>query len=188
MSQDIKDNEKQLFIEAMKGVRPIAHKKIKTLANSPNLHKKLVIRQKGQEENLLKDSQLPIYEELNEVTAEQNISFQRNGVQPRQMKNLRKGLYPIEATLDLHQCTLDKAANQLEDFIDSAVLSNLRTVLIVHGKGLHSQNQMARLKNHVVKWLPQMQCVLAFCSASPRDGGAGALYVRLANQHLQDLR
>jgi len=57
-----------------------------------------------------------------------------------------------------------------------------RCVLVVHGRGLHSKDQRPVLKEAVVNWLGRTglrKQVLAFCTARPYDGGAGALYVLL---------
>lgn len=58
-------------------------------------------------------------------------------------------------------------------------------VKIVHGKGAHTGQTL--LKTYVNGWLPQLPDVLAFVSALPRDGGAGAVYVLLRRQAPQSL-
>jgi DNA-nicking Smr family endonuclease len=55
-------------------------------------------------------------------------------------------------------------------------------VLVVHGRGLHSKDQIPILKESVQAWLSQGRLakgVLAFSSARPADGGVGAVYVLL---------
>ena len=63
--------------------------------------------------------------------------------------------------------------------------SGQRCVLIVHGRGLNSKDQVPVLKHRLTTWLTRgswARLVLAFTSARPCDGGAGALYVLLRRQ------
>ena len=53
-----------------------------------------------------------------------------------------------------------------------------RHVIIIHGKGYRSQGRPV-IKPMVNRWLRQDDEVLAFCSARPKDGGTGAVYVLL---------
>jgi DNA-nicking Smr family endonuclease len=52
----------------------------------------------------------------------------------------------------------------------------------VHGRGLNSKDQIPVLKDAVRLWLARgriAKSVLAFATARPTDGGAGAVYVLL---------
>jgi DNA-nicking Smr family endonuclease len=52
----------------------------------------------------------------------------------------------------------------------------------VHGRGLNSENHIPILKERLPVWLnrgPINKIVLAFSTARPYDGGAGAVYVLL---------
>jgi DNA-nicking Smr family endonuclease len=57
----------------------------------------------------------------------------------------------------------------------------------VHGKGYRSLDNQPVLKNNLNLWLRQHRDVQAFCSASPKDGGAGAVLVllRLSEKYRQ---
>jgi DNA-nicking Smr family endonuclease len=48
--------------------------------------------------------------------------------------------------------------------------------MITHGKGIHSPVP-ARLKSYVFHWLEEFDLVLAYHTARPEHGGAGATYV-----------
>jgi DNA-nicking Smr family endonuclease len=53
---------------------------------------------------------------------------------------------------------------------------------VVHGRGLHSKDQLPVLKEALRTWLSTARFarhVLAFATARPADGGAGAVYVLL---------
>jgi DNA-nicking Smr family endonuclease len=55
-------------------------------------------------------------------------------------------------------------------------------VLIVHGRGLGSKDNVPVLKEKLTAWLTRGAIgrhVLAFTSARPWDGGTGAVYVLL---------
>ncbi len=47
---------------------------------------------------------------------------------------------PCEAQIDLHGLTSDEAVIRLQDFIAECCRRNLRKVLIIHGKGNHSED------------------------------------------------
>jgi DNA-nicking Smr family endonuclease/chorismate mutase len=93
---------------------------------------------------------------------------------PSLIQKIQRGEYPLELTIDLHGDTIDSARDKLSLFLQQAYEHQQRGLLIIHGKGRH-----AILKNHVIHWLKQISWVLFFCSAQPKKGGAGALYVLL---------
>ncbi|MFZ5439911.1 MAG: Smr/MutS family protein [Myxococcota bacterium] len=98
------------------------------------------------------------------------------------LRRLRAGDFQVQGQLDLHGLTREAARPALENFIQNARITGHRCVLVVTGRGLHSSDQIPVLKAGVQEWLthgrPAKQ-VLAFCTARPKDGGAGALYVLL---------
>ena len=96
---------------------------------------------------------------------------------PKIIRKLKQGNYDLEATLDLHGCTVSQSEDALEEFIQESLNDRLRCVLIIHGKGTQ-----AILKNQVNTYLQYHSQVLAFCSAKPKDGGVGALYALLKKQ------
>lgn len=107
------------------------------------------------------------------------LLFAAPGVQLRLLKRLRLGHLPWEAGLDLHGYSVDDARDEISRFIRDASRQQLRCVLVVHGKAHTQPGQPALLKSCVNDWLRQLNEVLAFCSAQPREGGTGAVYVLL---------
>ncbi len=104
------------------------------------------------------------------------------GVDHRLVRRLRRGEFSFRRHLDLHGLTVDEARTATGDFLRRALRDGERCVLIVHGRGLNSPGQVPVLKRQVVDWLARgawARSVLAFTSARPCDGGAGALYVLL---------
>lgn len=116
------------------------------------------------------------------IESEQDMLFVSPGVQLRQMKKLRRGHIPWQAGLDLHGYTLDQAREELSRFIRDCEARGLRCALVVHGKSYSQPGQPALMKSHVNDWLRQLSPVLAFCSAQPVDGGAGAVYVLIKHK------
>ncbi len=104
------------------------------------------------------------------------------GADPDLLPKLRCGDFSIQAHYDLHGMTAAEAREAVERFILSSVIKGLRCVLIIHGRGLNSQDQMPVLKERMSSWLKRgrlKRLVLAFATAQPCDGGAGAMYVLL---------
>lgn len=104
------------------------------------------------------------------------------GLDRRVLSSLKRGDFAVRAHLDLHGMTRDVAREEVEAFLLRARRESLRCVLIVHGRGLNSKDNIPVLKNLVTSWLERgkiARSVLAFSTARPHDGGAGALYVLL---------
>lgn len=104
------------------------------------------------------------------------------GIDPRLLRRLRRGEFAFQAHLDLHGLTRDEARVEVEAFVRDAWLAGKRCVLIIHGRGLNSKDQIPVLKSALTGWLARgglSRQVLGFATARPCDGGAGALYVLL---------
>lgn len=102
-----------------------------------------------------------------------------SGLDRRALLRLRRGLWPVEAELDLHGCTQDTAHRRLEAFLASAESDGRRCVLVITGRGLRG-GDTGVLREAVPRWLnqhPNRRRVLAFCYATPARGGQGALFV-----------
>ncbi|MBP6019910.1 MAG: Smr/MutS family protein [Burkholderiaceae bacterium] len=96
------------------------------------------------------------------------------------VKGLKRGKWPVQASLDLHGCTLDDARERLDRFLQSCLDHQLRSVRIVHGKGYGSRNGTPILKDVVRRWLTQLAAVQAYIECKEVDGGAGAVQVLLS--------
>jgi DNA-nicking Smr family endonuclease len=105
--------------------------------------------------------------------------FVRAGLQKKNIKRMRRGQIPIEAEADLHGMRIREAQILLAEFLRECRDEGARCVRVVHGKGLGSRGGHAVLKWEVDRWLRQHEGVMAFCTAQPRDGGTGAVYVLL---------
>jgi DNA-nicking Smr family endonuclease len=103
----------------------------------------------------------------------------RDGLPSTTLRRLRRGAFSIAAELDLHGYTLEQARTALTQFLYDAPRRVNCCVRIIHGKGYGSPQGKPVLKNMLNRWLRQRDDVVAFCSALPRHGGTGALYVLL---------
>lgn len=104
------------------------------------------------------------------------------GVDARLLRSLRRGDFSLQGHLDLHGMTQTEAKDAVDRFLTDSRRAGKRCVLIVHGRGLHSKDQIPVLKERLRVWLSQKRIgktVLAFATARPHDGGAGAVYVLL---------
>lgn len=104
------------------------------------------------------------------------------GLDPRLVRRLRRGDFAWQAHLDLHGQTAPQARETLERFIVGSAREGHRCVLVVHGRGLNSKDQVPVLKDALKRWMSTARFarhVLAFATSRPHDGGAGAVYVLL---------
>jgi len=109
----------------------------------------------------------------------QSYTARAPGVSRAQASELRSGKVRTEETLDLHGMTVEAGLARLREFIAAAARQR-RCVLIVHGRGLHSEHG-APLREAVLAELlgPLSGFVHALATAVPADGGEGATYLAL---------
>lgn len=113
------------------------------------------------------------------------IEGAQQGLDPRVLKKLRRGEFSVQGHLDLHGHFKEDAKASLEAFVVRARHEGKRCVLVVHGRGLHSKDNVPVLKEAFKRWMGTArfaQHVLAFSTARSHDGGAGAVYVLLRRQ------
>ena len=169
-------DDDKLFAEEMAGVNPlqkparVALKKAAVDAPSFAARREAAQAKPGVK-NFLADNDVPLLDPY------YMVDFRREGVQHGVYRKLKQARYEAEARLDLHKMSVARARQQVFEFIRDAMSMDLRSLIIVHGRGNHSG--VALLKSHVAHWLPQIDDVQAFCSAQPQHGGAGAVYVLL---------
>jgi DNA-nicking Smr family endonuclease len=116
------------------------------------------------------------------LDTDDTLSYARNGIGQDTLRKLRRGHWVIQRELDLHGLRTDQAREALGEFLREVRQRGMRCVRIIHGKGLGSVNREPVLKNKVRNWLMQKDEVLAFCQATPAEGGSGALMVLLKSR------
>ena len=94
-------------------------------------------------------------------------------------------------SIDLHGYTLDEANKTIENFINEAFSENINKLIIVTGKGLHSENEkdpyvskdLGILKYSVPEFINNnaslMKMINEITDAKIEDGGGGAFYIFL---------
>ena len=94
-------------------------------------------------------------------------------------------------SIDLHGYTLDEANKIIDDFINKAFLQNVSKLIVVTGKGLHSENakdpyvskDLGILKYSVPEYISNNESLMSMINeitdAKLEDGGAGAFYIFL---------
>ena len=94
-------------------------------------------------------------------------------------------------SIDLHGFTLDQANKKIRDFINQCYLDRINKLIVVTGKGLHSENEknpyvskdLSILKYSVPEYIKNnkslMNKIYEFGEAKIEDGGSGAFYIFL---------
>ena len=83
-----------------------------------------------------------------------------------------------QAEIDLHGMTLEEADTALITFFDDAIRREYKKILIIHGKGSHSQNGPV-LTHMVQKFLETHEHAGETGHPKGRDGGSGSTWVIL---------
>ena len=93
--------------------------------------------------------------------------------------------------IDLHGFTLDKANIAIKDFINTSYKNGIQKLIVVTGKGLHSNNEqnpfvskdLSILKYSVPEFISKnkdlMNIISEIHDAKIEDGGSGAFYIYL---------
>jgi DNA-nicking Smr family endonuclease len=113
---------------------------------------------------------------------EEFVEASVRGLDRRVLRQLRRGDFSFQAHLDLHGMRREEARAKVAEFVTKAHAEGKKCVLIVHGRGLGSKDNIPVLKEKLTAWLTRGAIgkrVLAFTSARPYDGGTGAVYVLL---------
>ena len=94
-------------------------------------------------------------------------------------------------SIDLHGYTLEEANKSVEDFIIKSYQEKINKLIVVTGKGIHSQNEkdpyvskdLSILKYSVPEFITNNQNLMKTINdiqdASIEDGGGGAFYIYL---------
>jgi DNA-nicking Smr family endonuclease len=181
-SESSRDDERS-FQEAMSDVVPIPGKRRKAIRNPVTDMRPAHPAPDDEQEAIAYLRKLVRGSlEMDITFSDEYIEGSVSGLNPKLMKRLKKGQFPVQAHIDLHGLTKDEAQRKVRDFLVQSRNLGLRCVLIVHGRGLNSPDSLPVLKKRLPIWLnrgPARKIVLAFATAMPYDGGTGAIYVLL---------
>jgi DNA-nicking Smr family endonuclease len=172
------ERERNLFARSVGAVTPLPKKN-----TSPSLTRPKPLPEPRQrrldEASALIEALSDDFDVESLLDTDATLSFRRRGVGPEVTRKLRRGVWAIQAQLDLHGLRRDAAREQLAEFFREATRQGLRCVRVIHGKGNGSPGREPVLKAKVRSWLVQKNEVMAFTQARASDGGHGALLVLL---------
>ena len=99
---------------------------------------------------------------------------------PRRMRQVRQGTLIPEASLDLHGALRSEVAGKLSQFLDNARYHGWKTLLVITGKGLHSEGEPV-VRGEVERFLISTgnHSVAEWGRAPQKYGGEGALILFL---------
>lgn len=171
------EDPSSLFLEAVKGARPIAA--TNRVIHAPKKPKPVPHQLMQDERQALADSLSDGYFPAHELETGEELLYLREGQSPSVLSKLRRGHWVVQAGIDLHGMTSDQARAYVAEFLAECKKRGIRCVRIVHGKGLGSRNKEPIIKNKLRHWLMQKDEVIAYAQAKHNDGGSGAVIVLL---------
>jgi len=114
----------------------------------------------------------------------------REKLQDKDHKLKKKKQYKTKS-IDLHGYSLKEANETIQDFINKSYEENVNRLIVVTGKGLHSNNEkdpyvsknLSILKYSVPEFIENnielKKKILEITNAKIEDGGEGAFYIHL---------
>ena len=99
-------------------------------------------------------------------------------------------------SIDLHGYTLDNANKVIEEFISKSFSENVKKLIVITGKGLHSEKDknpyvskdLSILKHSVPKFITNSKNLMKMINyieeAKIEDGGGGAFYIYLKKKNI----
>ena len=120
----------------------------------------------------------------------ENFINSKEKIQNKDIKFQNKKTFKTRS-IDLHGYTLDEANKTVENFINKSFSENVNKLIVVTGKGLHSNNEkdpyvskdLGILKYSVPEFITNNQALMnkinEIKDAKIEDGGEGAFYIYL---------
>ena len=120
----------------------------------------------------------------------ENFINSKEKIQNKDIKLQNKKTFKTKS-IDLHGYTLDEANKTIENFINKSFSENVNKLIVVTGKGLHSNNEkdpyvskdLGILKYSVPEFITNnlglMNKINEIKDAKIEDGGEGAFYIYL---------
>ena len=102
-------------------------------------------------------------------------SYKARSTPIQTFQELKSGKIQVQQTFHLRGLTQDEALKVVEHMLSRTTKQTL--YLLIHGKGHRSENNTPVLKAMLLNVLYRHPQVNAYCKATPKDGGDGALYV-----------
>ena len=120
----------------------------------------------------------------------QNFISSKDKILDKDFKSQKKDLVKIKS-IDLHGYTLEKANIAIKEFILKAFKESVNKLIIVTGKGIHSDvekdpyvsKDLSILKYSIPEFIKNnknlMEKIIEIKEADVKDGGKGAFYIYL---------
>ena len=120
----------------------------------------------------------------------ENFISSKEKVENKDLQNKKKKFISTQS-IDLHGYTLEEANKIIEKFILKAYFDKINKLIVITGKGLHSQNEknpyvskdLSILKYSVPEFIRNnvelMKIIYEIKDAEINDGGSGAFYIFL---------
>src|SRR5687768_17109533 len=121
----VSTEDRALFLSAIEGTQPLAARDRVAVPPPPP--------------SVVRVQELPQTISLTVEGDGQRYAARAPGVNRTQLHELRSGKVRVEETLDLHGDTVEQGIERLREFLANASRVR-RCVLVVHGKGLHSDH------------------------------------------------
>ena len=171
---DLSEEERRLFEQEFADVAPLRKGSDRVVPGVAGTNSKTA-----------RDSEKRVGREDHALVVEKRdgaITGVSHGVSRETLKALARGEIRAEKTCDLHGLGVEAARHRIRQFIRDSALAGMRAVLVICGRGLHSGDQGAVLREVTVSELGSREVrahVLAFSTASAARGGDGALAILL---------
>tara|TARA_B100001059_G_scaffold139128_1_gene139255 strand:- start:598 stop:1017 length:420 start_codon:yes stop_codon:yes gene_type:complete len=123
----------------------------------------------------------------------QNFTKQPLGIYDKEQLDNKDSSRKERLKFDLHGFTLQEANVKVQEIIVSATANRYKEVLLITGKGLHSNTDndtyvskdLSKLKFSVPEFINNNielnKYILSISQASIKDGGEGAILIKLKN-------
>ncbi len=159
------DDDFTLFRESVRGAKPILQDKI--------VHGSKPKKFNQSPERLLQeqiDASFYFSDEFQPLLSHDGpVRYIRSGVDPYELKKLRRGDYSPELFLDLHGLTQLEAKQELGALIAACRREHIHCACVMHGHGKHI------LKKQTPLWLAQHPDIIAFHQAPKEFGGDASI-------------
>jgi DNA-nicking Smr family endonuclease len=174
------ENDRQLFWQAMRGVRRLHADPPRPGGTRPR-PRPMARFARAERTAVLEESIGAGPSPLDPIAETGDaLLFRRPTLNESVFRQLRRGQYRVDGEIDLHGLTGAMVVPVLRSFLADALHHGARVVRVIHGKGLRSGHHGPVLKLVAGDYLHRVGAVLAFASAREVDGGSGAILVLLA--------
>ena len=130
---------------------------------------------------------------LEDQEAWENFIKHPSDIYDKEHQNKNINLKKDRLNFDLHGFTLQEANIKVEEIMLTAIANQYKEILLITGKGLHSNTEedtyvsknLSKLRFSVPEFINSCdelsKFVVSISEASLKDGGAGAILIKLKN-------